>query len=483
MSLASALNIAQSALGAVSRQTSIVSRNVTNAGDSDYNRREAALVGAAPGLRATEIRRAADELLLRRNLQAASAWSGQSALRDGLERLGLSIHGVDGNASAAAAFGKLSEALQTYSASPSNRTLATNAVEAGRAVVQALNGGAQAVQTVRAEADAGIATAVGELRGLLEAFGRANDEVVLGTKAGRDVSDALDRRDAALKKIAELVPVSTFTRAGNDAVVMTADGATLFETVPREISFAPTAVFTPGAAGNAVLIDGVPLKRGPDASGRIAGLLELRDGAALGVERQLDEMARLAIAAFRETDQSGSGLPDRTGLFGWTGGPALPPAGALQPGLAGMIRIDAAFDAGAGGDPQRLRDGGANGAAYNANPAGNASFSTLLIRYGDRMEESVPVDAAAGLAGPLSASAYSAAAVGWFEAARAHATEGAAATEALKVRTGEALSDATGVNVDHEMSRLLDLEHAYEASARLIKAVDEMLAALLAMVR
>ena len=46
-------------------------------------------------------------------------------------------------------------------------------------------------------------------------------------------------------------------------------------------------------------------------------------------------------------------------------------------------------------------------------------------------------------------------------------------------RTAEALSNDTGVNVDQEMSLLLDLEHSYQASARLIKAVDDMLAALL----
>jgi flagellar hook-associated protein 1 FlgK len=33
------------------------------------------------------------------------------------------------------------------------------------------------------------------------------------------------------------------------------------------------------------------------------------------------------------------------------------------------------------------------------------------------------------------------------------------------------------------MSMLLDLEHTYEASARLIKAVDDMLASLLVAVR
>ena len=51
------------------------------------------------------------------------------------------------------------------------------------------------------------------------------------------------------------------------------------------------------------------------------------------------------------------------------------------------------------------------------------------------------------------------------------------------MRTAEALSNATGVNVDMEMSLLLDLEHSYEASARLIKAVDDMLSSLLVAVR
>ncbi len=64
-----------------------------------------------------------------------------------------------------------------------------------------------------------------------------------------------------------------------------------------------------------------------------------------------------------------------------------------------------------------------------------------------------------------------------------NASNAADPKEALPVRTAEALSNETGVNVDMEMSLLLDLEHSYEASARLLRAVDEMLAALLAAVR
>ena len=66
---------------------------------------------------------------------------------------------------------------------------------------------------------------------------------------------------------------------------------------------------------------------------------------------------------------------------------------------------------------------------------------------------------------------------------RKEASTAAETKEALAARTAEALSNETGVNVDTEMSLLLDLEHSYEASSRLIKAVDDMLAALLAAVR
>ncbi|TIU22715.1 MAG: flagellar hook-associated protein FlgK, partial [Mesorhizobium sp.] len=56
------------------------------------------------------------------------------------------------------------------------------------------------------------------------------------------------------------------------------------------------------------------------------------------------------------------------------------------------------------------------------------------------------------------------------------------AKEALATRTAEALSNETGVNVDQEMSLLLDLEHTYQASARMMKTVDDMLNALLSAV-
>src|SRR5690606_23420867 len=152
------------------------------------------------------------------------------------------------------------------------------------------------------------------------------------TRAGRDISDALDQRDATLKKIAEYVPISTYTRSDNDMVVLTKDGSTLFETVPRKVSFTPTGVYSPGTSGGKVFVDGVPIDLASggntSASGRIAGMIQLRDGVTVTMQGQLDEIARGLITAFAETSPTNA-LPPAAGLFTWLGAPAVPAAGTL----------------------------------------------------------------------------------------------------------------------------------------------------------
>ena len=485
MSLSSALNIAQSSIRNTARQTSIVSRNVLEANNPDYSRR-AAVTTNSPGARAVEIQRAANEQLFRQNLQALSAFNGQSTLFNGMERLNLSINGIENATSPATALGKLQEAMQLYSASPSNRNLAETTLDAARQVVRTLNDGTSAIQSFRGVADQEIAIAVDDLNRLLADLEKANNAVVSGTRAGRDVSDVLDQRDATLKKIAEYVPISTFTRGDNDLVVSTKDGSMLFEGSPRKVSFTSNPVYAPGATGSKVYIDGVPVALGTggntDASGRIAGMIQLRDSVTVTMQSQLDEIARGLITAFAETSPTNA-LAPAAGLFTWLGGPAVPPAGTLVTGLAGQIRLNAAIDSAQGGNPELLRDGGANGPGYVHNTGNNASYSGLLIAYGDRMNAPMAFDPSTGIAATATLSDYSTNSIGWFDGMRKAASDAADSKEALAVRTAEALSNETGVNIDMEMSLLLDLEHSYEASSRLLRAVDEMLAALLDAVR
>src|SRR5919197_587000 len=119
-SLTTALAIAQSALRTTGKQTSIVSRNISEAQNPDYTRRTAVVTSTAPGARSVSVQRAVDALLFKNNLNAQSAFEAQKTLYDGMERLGLAVNGTDNVSSAATTLGKLQEALQTYSSSPSN---------------------------------------------------------------------------------------------------------------------------------------------------------------------------------------------------------------------------------------------------------------------------------------------------------------------------------------------------------------------------
>ncbi|TPM51985.1 flagellar hook-associated protein FlgK [Mesorhizobium sp. B2-2-4] len=482
MSLSTALSIAQSALMNTARQTSVVSRNVADASNPDYTRRIAVVTSTAPGARSVDIQRVANDLLFRQNLSALSAYSGQNALYSGLDQLDVSVNGVDNASSPSTAIGNLQQALQLYATSPSNQNLGSSVIDAAKQVVRSLNEGSRAIQDFRTQTDGQIATAVDDLNSLLSQFQDANKAVISGTRSGTDVSDALDQRDALLKKISDYVPVSTFTRGDNDMVITTGDGTTLFETIPRTVSFAPSSGYSAGTVGNALYIDNVPISAGTggntSASGELAGLLQLRDGVASTMQSQLDETARGLITAFAETAPS---MPNAAGLFTWSGAPAVPAAGTLVNGLAGTISVNAAMDPSVGGNPALLRDGGANGAAYVVN-TGGASYSSLLVAYGDRLDQPMTFDPAAGISATSSVADYAANSIGWLQSVRQQASTAADAKQALASRSAEALSNATGVNVDQEMSLLLDLEHTYQASARMMKTVDDMLAALLSAV-
>ncbi|MBZ9699713.1 MULTISPECIES: flagellar hook-associated protein FlgK [unclassified Mesorhizobium] len=482
MSLSTALSIAQSALMNTARQTSVVSRNVADASNPDYTRRIAVVTSTAPGARSVDIQRVANDLLFRQNLSALSAYSGQNALYSGLDQLDVSVNGVDNASSPSTAIGNLQQALQLYATSPSNQNLGSSVIDAAKQVVRSLNEGSRAIQDFRTQTDGQIATAVDDLNSLLSQFQDANQAVISGTRSGTDVSDALDQRDALLKKISDYVPVSTFTRGDNDMVITTGDGTTLFETIPRTVSFAPSSGYSAGTVGNALYIDNVPISAGTggntSASGKLAGLLQLRDGVASTMQSQLDETARGLITAFAETAPS---MPNAAGLFTWSGAPAVPAAGTLVNGLAGTISVNAAMDPSVGGNPALLRDGGANGAAYVVN-TGGASYSSLLVAYGDRLDQPMTFDPAAGISATSSVADYAANSIGWLQGVRQQASTAADAKQALASRSAEALSNATGVNVDQEMSLLLDLEHTYQASARMMKTVDDMLAALLSAV-
>lgn len=466
MSLSAAMKTAQSSFSNVGLQSAVAAKNIANASNTAYARRSAILATAATGASVVETQRAQNEALLKQNLLSISKSSAQDTLLTGLTRMKMMLGGEDYELAPSTYLANLRDNLQTFADKPNEVSLAETVVADAIDVANSLNGTSLALQQMRAEADADIATSVTELNRLLKEFRTHNDKVRQGTAAGADVNDALDQRDKLLTEISSIVGVTTVTRTNNDLALYTSDGTVLFETVARTVSFAPTTTYTASVTGNQIYVDGVAIQAGSggntSAQGSLAALLQLRDHAAPTFQKQLDEVARSLVTMFSEGGDEG--------LFISNGLPGL-----TDPGLSTVIKVNPAVISNQGGNPMLLRDG--INANYNID--GHASFSELLNGYATAFETPMTFDPDAAIDTDATLLAFGTSSVGWLEQLRSAATTAGDDKTALLGRTQEALLNVTAVSLDEELALLLDLEQSYKASAKLVAAVDEMIAALL----
>ena len=490
MGLSATLNIAQQSLATNAALSTVVSRNVAGVNNPNYTTKTAAVeTTASGGVAVAGIRNATDDPLFNHLLSAQSAAAASSAVSDGLDQLdqtlGLSDTSATGSTSTdtspATLLSTLTSALQTYAASPSDASLGQSAVSAAKSLATNLNAAAATVSSVREQADQGIASAVATVNSLLGQFGAANNAVIADTLKGTDTTDALDARNTILSQLSAQIGISTASAGNGGLALYTDGGATLFQGTARTVSFTPTTSFSSSTVGGAVTVDGVPVTGAgspmPSTTGAIAGLAQLRDVTAVHYGNQLDQIAGGLISAFQETDQSGQN--PIAGLFTAGGSSTLPTS---TTGLAASLAVSSAVDPSQGGSVSLLRDGGINAGgnlAYTANTTGAASYSAHLNALLTTLGTTQSFDPTSGGAASGSLASYAGSSVSWLEAARQTATTSKSDTATDVTQTTTSLSSATGVNLDDQMSQMLDLEHSYSASAQLITTINSMLDTLL----
>lgn len=474
MSLSLAFNAARSSLSATSTQIDAATRNIALANDPNASRKIAQTTTLnGGGAYVVQVSRAADQPLYSRMITATSNAAKAEAQQEGLDQLEQLVGDPTSETTPSSLLGKFTNALAEYRNSPEETSLGTALVTAAKDLTTSLNTASDAVNTVRKDADSSIADSVSTVNDLLQQFSIANAAVMKGTASGSDITDAQDQRDAILTKLSEEMGISTITRAGNDMVIYTDGGATLFETTPRTVTFQKTNTFDGTTTGNSVYVDGVAVS-GPDAtmplsSGRIAGLTELRDETALVYQNQVDEIARGLIESFTETDPSGSAA-DMQGLFIATDPDVT--------GVASRIAINPAADSAQGGSATLIRDGGLNGADYVQNSEGGESYADWLGTLTESLGATRTFSTAGEIESSGSLADYASASVSWLSGQRQSATAKTTSETAVLSYASTALSNVTGINLDDEYARQLELEKTYQASSKLIGVINELYASL-----
>lgn len=483
MSLTQSLSVALSGLSATTQQTNVISRNITSAGGTGASRKVAQLATTdVGGVRVVSVTRVANAALLARLLAATSSTAKDAVVAGALDQFSSSLNDPASSSSLPALVAKLNTTLQTFASAPDNTSAATAATSAAGDLVTGLNEATQVLQKQRAVADNGLANSVATINSLLNDFQRVNDTIVTAGATGADVTDVLDERDRILTALSEQIGIRTIAD-GASLSIYTDQGLTLFNGVPRPVTFQATSAFTAATKGNAVYIDGVPVTGGGNAfqatSGALAGYAIVRDQFSVTYQSQLDAVAAGLIAAFAEPAGSDSGLPALAGLF-TDGASATLPGDDAVPGLAGRISVNVASDPARGGNPLLLRDGGMNGADYVANAGGGAGFSDRLQHLLDSLSSSRSFPSS-GLSISGSIEDMVSASAGWLQSQRQSAWSHFDQNDAIRSYSATALSNDVGVNIDEEMVNLLQHEKTYQALALLMQTIDEFIKILLQM--
>ncbi|AQX18599.1 MULTISPECIES: flagellar hook-associated protein FlgK [unclassified Bartonella] len=456
MSLNLALNSARNSLKATTGRLDTVSRNVVKAGDPNYTRRTSYLESGPGGAVHVVVRRDGDIHLLNNYLVKASEAAAAGSLSNGLNRLS-DIYGSDRfSNSPSKLLGEFQKALQLYANDPQQRSNGDAAVDRARDLAKGLNAGSREIEKSYNDVNSDIQDSVDYINDLLQKFHELDQLVARERNANRDDSVYMDQRDAILKELSQEIGINTVNHSDGTMSIYGMDGSTLYDKMPRTVSFQFSTSLPSGISGKQIFIDGVPLGHSsfidPNGGGNLGGLLKLRDDIIPQYQKQLDEIANALMQVF----------PGPPSLF-LDGEQPSGQIGALE-GLAGRIQLNPIFDSKTeGGGPEH--------------------FGDKLQELVDSFNEKQKFGTGTGLDLEQSIMDFGKNSVGWLQGLRSNADKEARYKGTMFLHAAEALSNATGVNTDDELALMLQLEQTYGATSRIISTVGKMLDDLLAAVR
>jgi flagellar hook-associated protein 1 FlgK len=339
---------------------------------------------------------------------------------------------------------------------------------AAQALADAFHGLDEDLRRLMSDSDRSAVGMLAEINGIAREIADLND-AIMRAEVTAPANDLRDRRDALVRQLAEQVEVSTFEQSNGGLVVMVADGLALVDgATARQLVAEPDPANPIDPRFSRISFDLGASRVDVTAQiggGALGGHLEVRDAIAPAALREIDVLAYNLAVQTNAVHGAGVGLDGSSGDFFQSLGAVEDAARlfALDPAVAASTD---AIAAGLGSDPGDNRNALAL-AALRETP-------TAFFRPGDPPGPPTGVlrtvlDAHAVMVGEFGESARNA--------------KSAADGQQLMLDALQTRRDAiSGVSLDEEMIRLIRLESAYQANARVISTIQTMLDTLVGLV-
>lgn len=355
MSLASITSAMQSAISGLHfTQTAlrVISTNITNANTEGYTRKiavaESRLIPGEPvgaGVDLSTVVRRVDEYLVR-DFRIQQSAAGAAKAKDQYFQLAQDMFGAPGSSTAFVnSLNELSAAFEALGIKPEGVSERISVVNRATDLTQQLNDIARQIQVLRKQADEEIYHAVSTINEQLAIIADTNAQIVKESALGRPTGDLEDQRDQAILKVGEYMDVRTFPRDLGEVVLLTNGGKLLADTSAHLLTHTPAANLTTDVTYAGGGIGGIELD-GRDitdeiGSGRLAGLIEMRDTEFPNLAAEIDRFAEMLADTINAVHNDGAAVPPPNALTGTRDLPAGAAAAFAGTGTARIAVVNA----------------------------------------------------------------------------------------------------------------------------------------------
>lgn len=463
------LNLANRALTSQQIGLDIVGHNIANANTEGFTRQAAEMQASVPftivgttrpqqpgqlgtGVDVVNIKRFRDgfvDLQYRQEQQLLGRWETS---RDALAQVEQAFNepGTDGLGGALSNFWNSWSALAN---NPENQANRQGLAENAQTLANQMNQLYRTIASQQSNLDRDVQLRVQDVNNLTDQVARLNDQIVRVVGAGDQPNDLRDQRDLLIDKLSRLVNM-TYTEGSNGSVTVNVGGRTVVygnQAFALRVDQAKTDG-TPDPQGfvNVFYADQIDPQKADltspvqITSGQLFGDIEARDVQLAGVLGKLQDLGATLITQVNDVHSQGFGLNDQTNLpfFEGTGADDIAVSSAI---LGDLDNIAAASSQLSPGD-------GSNALAIN----------DLQRKLTMQNDSATMEDYYAGTVASLGVLSQQAA--------------GMAKNESLlNDQLAQTRQSIGGVSLDEEATNLIKYQRAYNAAARVVTTVDEML--------
>lgn len=453
--LSGTLGIALNSLLAEQGAMEVTSNNIANANTPGYTREQADLVEQQPvrignlvfgeGATLQSIESIRDPVLGMRIQQENQVQGKLSSFLDGASQVQSLFNETQG-VGLENVLSQFFNSFQALSTDPTSIPLRQGVLSAAQNLVNTFHQESSSLSQIKSGLDQNVTQDISQVNQLTTAIAKVNSQINSAQVSGQSPGTLIDQRTELVNQLSNLMGISVTNGETGAYTISTQNGMPL---VVGNQSFTLQTGLDPSSGTQHVFFNGNDITS-TITGGELGGTLQARDQLIPSVQNQLDSLAAGLVSSVNSQNTAGYDLA------GNAGGNFFAPLSASA-GAASQISL-------AISDPSGIAASSDGTVGSNGNATALANLLSQPIINGQSV-----TDFYAGMVNSLGNQV-------------SFATSQQQAESALAQQLQNQLQSVSGVSIDQEAANLVMFQQGYEASAKVVSVVDQLMETTINMV-